>query len=239
MIRCKELPTDLKDGEEIKDITGYEGRYAVSNYGRIWSYPKQGRKGKWKNVYLRKSGYAVVQIANKSYEKRLFLVHRLVAMMFIPNPQNKPCVNHKDFNRANNRIDNLEWCTEHENVLWSRKSDRWHETIEAKTWERGIKIAQQKAKEKKTYLIAHKATKEKQSWRKMVEKAKELKTWEKAHIAAWKVLKKKTKLFKDGVFVAEFESIKEASQYAADMGWCSYDTLRAFKKSRGCIITSG
>ena len=110
--------------------------------------------------------------------------------------------------------------------------------FDAEVRDNALKKAQRIAKKQKTYLAAHKATKEKQSWKKMVEKAKELKTWEKAHIAAWKVLKKKTKLFKDDVFVAEFDSIKEASRYAADMGWCSYGTLRAFKKSKGCIIVS-
>lgn len=235
MIRCKELPTDLKEGEEIRDIDGYGGLYAITNYGRVWGYPNYTKlKGHWKKQIIDVNGYAKVDLflGNKKY-KRMF-VHRLVAMAYIPNPQNKPFVNHKDFNTLNNKSENLEWCTHWENMNYSYVRGRFN----AEVRDNALKKAQRIAKEQKTYLAAHKATKEKQSWRKMVERAKELKTWEKAHIVAWKALKKKTKLFKNNAFIDEFESIQEAARYAADMGWCSYNTLRAFKKSRDCIIVS-
>jgi hypothetical protein len=106
----------------------------------------------------------------------------------------------------------------------------------AKVRNEALKKAQEKAWEKKTYIIAQKATQEKKTYLKMIQVANEMRTWEKAHIAAWKALKKKTKLFKDNVFIAEFESIKDASRYAADKGWCSYSALKAFKKSRDCIL---
>lgn len=235
MIRCKELPTDLGVCETIKDIDGFNGLYAITSRGRVWGYPNDTRsKGHWLKQKIDKRGYARVGLFLGKNKYKLIFVHRLVAMAYIPNPQDKPFVNHKDFNRVNNNVENLEWCTPWENINYSYVRGRYDTELRDK-W---LKFAQEKAKKKKTYLIAHKATKEKQSWKKMVEKAKELKTWEKAHIAAWKVLKKKTKLFKDGVFVAEFDSIKGASRYAADMGWCSFETLRAFKKSRGCIIVS-
>ena len=235
MIRCKELPTDLEICETIKDIDGFGGLYAITSRGRVWAYPNSTRsKGHWLKPRIDNHGYAKVglYLGNKKY--KFIFIHRLVAMAYIPNPQNKPFINHKDFNRVNNNIENLEWCTAWENMNYSYVRGRF----DAEVRDNALKKAQRIAKEQKTYLAAHKATKEKQSWRKMVERAKELKTWEKAHIVAWKVLKKKTKLFKDDVFVAEFNSIKEASRYAADMGWCSYNTLRAFKKSRDCIIVS-
>lgn len=235
MIRCKELPTDLGICETIKDIDGFGGLYAITSRGRVWAYPNSTRsKGHWLKPRIDNHGYAKVGLYLGDKKYKWIFIHRLVAIAYIPNPQNKPFINHKDFNRVNNNIENLEWCTHWENMNYSYVRGRFN----AEVRDNALKKAQRIAKEQKTYLAAHKATKEKQSWRKMVEKAKELKTWEKAHVAAWKVLKKKTKLFKDGVFVAEFESIKEASRYAADMGWCSYDTLRAFKKSRGCIIVS-
>lgn len=235
MIRCKELPTDLGICETIKDIDGFGGLYAITSRGRVWAYPNSTRsKGHWLKPRIDNHGYAKVGLYLGDKKYKWIFIHRLVAIAYIPNPQNKPFINHKDFNRVNNNIENLEWCTHWENMNYSYVRGRFN----AEVRDNALKKAQRIAKEQKTYLAAHKATKEKQSWRKMIERARELKTWEKAHIAAWKVMKKKTKLFKDDVFVAEFDSIKEASRYAADMGWCSYDTLRSFKKSRGCIIVS-
>lgn len=110
-----------------KDIAGYEGLYQVSNYGRIKSLErlektvgivKQRRRGermlKETNVY----GYRNVCLANNGY-KRTVRVHRIVAKTFIPNPDRKLEVNHIDGNKANNRVDNLEWCTRKENSLHS------------------------------------------------------------------------------------------------------------------------
>lgn len=107
------------------DIPGYEGRYQVSNLGRVKSLPRQrpGRKNKHgqvtscslpgciRSVALRYvGGYPCVTLGRKSLH-----VHRLVALAFHPNPDNKPCVNHKDGNKENNHSDNLEWCTKSEN----------------------------------------------------------------------------------------------------------------------------
>lgn len=98
-----------------KDIEGYEGKYQVSNTGRVRSlnYNRTGKikvrkQGKdklgYKSVFLCKDG------KNKGY-----LVHRLVAQAFIPNPNNYPVVNHKDENPSNNTVWNLEWCTQEYN----------------------------------------------------------------------------------------------------------------------------
>lgn len=96
--------------EEIwKDIEGYEGLYQVSNMGRVKSL---------KNDIILKPyilrGYEKV-LLYKNKKRKHFQIHRLVAMAFIPNPDNKPQVNHKDENKTNNCVDNLEWCTGHYN----------------------------------------------------------------------------------------------------------------------------
>lgn len=106
-----------------KDIKGYEGLYQVSNLGRVKSL---GRFHKFPNggIYEIKprilknatetSGYLFVALYN-GYRKQ-YKIHRLVAEAFIPNPNNLPQVNHKDLNKQNNRVDNLEWCTASENI---------------------------------------------------------------------------------------------------------------------------
>ena len=91
--------------------------YDVSNYGEI----RQNKKNKLLKVYISKNGYAYISLRdnNKKYVNKR--VHRLVAEAFIPNPDNLPMVNHKDFNRSNNYVENLEWVNGTQNNLWSRE----------------------------------------------------------------------------------------------------------------------
>lgn len=101
--------------EEIwKDIPGFEGLYQVSNMGRVKSFCKSEKMGKPDEYILNptdaENGYANVTLYKSNVRKK-FLVHRLVAQAFLPNPNNLPQINHKDENRFNNRVDNLEWCT--------------------------------------------------------------------------------------------------------------------------------
>ena len=111
--------------EEIwKDIEGYEGKYQVSNMGRVRSLDytimqpnaHDGHlqpityKGRMMKAHSINSGYLAVGLRNEQ-GKRQHLVHRLVATAFVENPQNLPDVNHKDEDKTNNRADNLEWCT--------------------------------------------------------------------------------------------------------------------------------
>lgn len=98
-----------------KDIPGYEGLYQVSNLGNVksvhWNHSNEIRTIKPFN----NNGYWRVVLYKDRMHKK-FLVHVLVAKSFIPNPQNKPCVNHIDGNGHNNMISNLEWVTFSENT---------------------------------------------------------------------------------------------------------------------------
>ncbi len=108
----------IDDKKEIwKDIKGYEGLYQISNLGRVKSIKRVVARGtNYKPIKERvlkagnNKGYAYV-ILCKYGKKKTVQVHRLVAYAFIPNPNNLPCINHKDENPLNNIVSNLEWCT--------------------------------------------------------------------------------------------------------------------------------
>jgi hypothetical protein len=95
-------------------VVGWEGLYQVSRDGRIWTFPKRGHRGKWMALKVGTHGYLTVNL-HRDRERRCLTVHRLVAKAFIPNPDGKPQVNHKDGNRANSAASNLEWVTSAEN----------------------------------------------------------------------------------------------------------------------------
>lgn len=105
-----------------KDIPGYEELYQISNLGRVRSY-KLGYKFCDRLVYKHK-GYIRTALC-KNNRCIHFYVHRLVAQVFLPNPDNLPEVNHKDGNKTNNCVDNLEWCTRQENMNHARKTGLW------------------------------------------------------------------------------------------------------------------
>lgn len=119
--------------EEWKDIPGYEGLYQVSTTGIVKSYDKirfdyrhpiNGRL--YKSIILRPlklREYVGVRLT-RNYKEATYPIHRLVALTFIPNPSNKPYVNHIDFNTLNNNVTNLEWCTQLENVHHTMKHGR-------------------------------------------------------------------------------------------------------------------
>ena len=104
--------------EEWRDIKGYEGLYQVSNLGNVRSLHWYGGDTiKNRALVNHTTGYLMVSLSNKKKCKP-FLVHRLVAEAFIPNPNNYGFVNHKDENKQNNCVDNLEWCTKSYNAIY-------------------------------------------------------------------------------------------------------------------------
>ena len=104
-----------------KDIKDYEGRYQVSNLGNVKSLKTN------KLLYCSKSGrtrkYLRVGL-HKNKTRKMFSVHELVAKTFIPNPNNYPCINHKDENPSNNCVTNLCWCTYKENINYGTRNLR-------------------------------------------------------------------------------------------------------------------
>ena len=88
----------------MKDIKNYEGKYAITQQGQVWSY----LSNKFLKPYRTKKNqnYLSVQLQGKNFQ-----IHRLVAEAFIPNPQNKPTVDHIDKNPSNNNVENLRWAT--------------------------------------------------------------------------------------------------------------------------------
>lgn len=121
-----------------KSVVGYEGLYEVSNHGNVRSLDRTiienntGKERSIKGITLSitnsKRGYRVVVLCKDGNEK-MKNVHQLVAQAFISNPENKPCINHKDFNRLNNHIENLEWCTYAENNLHSVDEGKKGKTV--------------------------------------------------------------------------------------------------------------
>lgn len=123
------------DGEIWKAIDGFEDFYAVSNFGRIKTFARKIIKDyhgnnqyptkimtQCKRNTNHKLGYLKVDLSINTNIKQKS-VHRLVATTFIPNPQNKPCVNHKNRDGRDNRVENLEWCTHKENSKHWIKSE--------------------------------------------------------------------------------------------------------------------
>ena len=114
-----------------QDVKGFEGFYQVSNLGRIKSldriiqqHHRNQRnvehiyKGKILKGNINKNGYIIVDLHKKGKIKK-FLLHRLIAETFIPKVKGKNIINHKDNNPTNNQVNNLEWCTQSENIKYA------------------------------------------------------------------------------------------------------------------------
>jgi DNA-binding transcriptional regulator YiaG len=103
----------------LKDINGYEGLYYFDKEYKVCSY-KTRRELKY---FISNSGYKRVNLYKDGKYKKMS-IHRLIALNFIPNPENKKTVNHKDSDRLNNSLDNLEWATHSENNKHTHNNNR-------------------------------------------------------------------------------------------------------------------
>jgi len=125
--------------EEWKPMPGFEGYYLISNRGNVWSV----RTSKLLKIKTTNAGYARVTPCVNGYRKEC-AVHRLVALAFIPNPENKPTVNHKNENKLDNRVENLEWATNAEQNVYGTRIERVRASTDYKN--RGIDYAAVAAK---------------------------------------------------------------------------------------------
>jgi hypothetical protein len=121
-----------------KDIPGFEGSYQISNFGRVKSLPKVwvcGNRGS-----LRRKGETILKLSfnsggycqadlSKNLKNKKYPVHRLMGITFLPNNLNKKCINHINSDRADNRLENLEWVTHSENAIHAAKKGRMFKAV--------------------------------------------------------------------------------------------------------------
>lgn len=130
--------------EVWKAVKDYEGLYEVSNLGRIRSVSRIIKKGCWKGYdklieskilspSINNSGYKIINLSKPNHKAICRSIHRLVAEAFIPNPNNLTDVNHKDEDKMNNNVENLEWLTHKENMNWGEIGKKISISLSSKT----------------------------------------------------------------------------------------------------------
>ena len=117
-----------------RDIEGYEGLYQVSNLGRVKSLSRRDRlnrviQEKILKPFFNRDGYLNVKLYKEGKRKQS-KVHRLVAQAFISNPDNKSQVNHRDEDKTNNKVENLEWVTSKENNNYGTRNERMAKSLQ-------------------------------------------------------------------------------------------------------------
>lgn len=126
----------MKASEIWKDVVGFEGLYKVSDKGNVYSVERKDTLGrKWGGLTLKpaydKDGYITVSLCKNGIRKSK-TIHRLVAQTFIPNPNNYLEINHKDENKTNNHVENLEWCTRKYNNNHGKRTEKAIQKISKK-----------------------------------------------------------------------------------------------------------
>ena len=123
MVRSDSLSYSIYNEDELWiDIEGTNGRYQVSQEGQVYDCIKE----RYLQLNTNKNGYVVIRIKVEGIIKSIY-VHRLVASYFIPNINKKETVNHKDLNKSNNSVVNLEWNTIKENMQHARNNREWND----------------------------------------------------------------------------------------------------------------
>lgn len=136
-----------------KQVIGYEGLYEVDQFGRVYGIDRtktvvdNGRTyekpiaGRQMKQSIHTNGYKTVSLTKNGSTKTMF-VHRIVAEAFLPNPNNLPMVNHKDEDKTNNFIDNLEWCTASYNRTYGKAIERQAKKIRGRESKKKIAVIQ-------------------------------------------------------------------------------------------------
>ena len=131
-------------------IEGFNNCYEISNFGRFRSLDRKA-KGNFfpSKIYSQKINHGYYHVyLRKGKIRKAYKVHRLVALAFIPNPNDYPFVNHKNFNRQDNRVENLEWCTSKQNIQHSWRAGRMsHPPIMKGEKNPAAKLTEEKVKE--------------------------------------------------------------------------------------------
>ena len=189
--------------EEWRDVVGFEGLYQVSNLGRVKgldrlvdtninNVDKRISKGKLLKPQFNNKGYKRVNLCKNGTFKSVF-VHRLVAEAFIPNPNNYPVVNHKDENKQNNCVENLEWCTQKYNMNWNG--------VMKKVGLKLRKTEEEKKYNRKKYEEAHKE-----------ERRRYMQEYHRKHYipTGTRTKKKASQYTIEGIHIKDYDSIAEA-----------------------------
>lgn len=108
----------------MKDVVGYEGLYAVTSCGKVYGYKRK----KFLNPRRNRDGYLRVNLS-KNGELKTYFVHRLVQEAYLPNPEGLLEVNHKDENKENNALQNLEWCDRSYNINYGNRTQKTSKPI--------------------------------------------------------------------------------------------------------------
>ena len=103
----------------MKDVVGYEGIYGITSCGKVWSY----RNECFLKPKVNKGGYLQVNL-HKNGKYKSYVIHRLVSEAYLPNPNNLPQINHRDENKTNNCLQNLEWCNASYNTNYGTRNEK-------------------------------------------------------------------------------------------------------------------